>query len=367
MAFLIKPKIEEFKSVDEFINTYLINDDDLLFTNKTIYEAYFKNIKTNVFLYGDYGDGEPTDILVEKLYKDIKNINYKRVIAVGGGAIIDVGKLLALENISPVSDLFEGKTGVKRKCELLIIPTTCGTGSEVTAISILAITSKNTKLGLQNSELYPDKAILIPELLESLPYSVFATSSIDALVHAFESYTSPNATSYSKMFSLEAIKIILNAYKDIVLDKTKVNTHIRDLLIASNYAGIAFSNAGCALVHAMSYPLGAKYHVAHGESNYVFFTSVYKKYMSINKEGIIKELNIYLSKILECNIDECYEALASLLEHILHLKKMHEYGVSPSDIKEFVNIVITKQTRLTKNNYVSVTEKEIEEIYNSVY
>lgn len=367
MAFSLNTKIEEFNTTLDFINSYMINKNDIIFTNKAIYETYFKNVKAKVFLYNDYGDGEPSDILVEKLYEDIKNYPYNRVIAVGGGAIIDVAKLLVLENISPVGDLYDGKLEIKKKAELIVLPTTCGTGSEVTMISILALTKKNTKMGLSNPALYPDKAVLIPELLSTLPYKVFATSSIDALIHAFESFTSPNATTYSRLFSKEAIKIILNAYKDIVKDKDKVKDHIKELLVASNYAGIAFSNAGCALVHAMSYPLGAKYHVAHGESNYVFFTTVYKVYNSIDPNGIIKELNSYISEILGCTKENCYMALDNLLEGIIPLKKMHEYGVKEEDIIDFTNIVEFKQTRLTKNNYVKVDSKKISEIYKMVY
>lgn len=367
MSFSINTKIEEFDDVAKFVETYKINSNDLIFTNDVIYQNYFKNTKGKVFLYNDYGNGEPSDELVERLYKDIKDFNYNRVIAIGGGAILDVGKILALEDISPVDNLFNGTIEVKKGCEMIAIPTTCGTGSEVTNISILALLKKNTKLGLANPCLYPDKAVLIPTLLEGLPYKVFATSSIDALIHACESFTSPNATTYSKIFSREAIKIILNAYKDIALNKDHLKNNLRDLLVASNYAGIAFSNAGCALVHAMSYPLGAKYHVAHGESNYVLFMAVYKKYLTIKSDGAIDELFAFIAEILEVEKEKAIETLESLLKNILPLKQMSAYGATWEDIEEFVQIVVTKQGRLTKNNFVSVNEREIKEIYESVF
>lgn len=367
MSFSINTKIEEFADVNKFIENYKINNNDLIFTNDVIYKNYLKNTKAKVFLYNDYGNGEPSDELVERLYADIKDFNYNRVIAIGGGAILDVGKILALEDISPVDNLFNGTIEVKKGCEMIAVPTTCGTGSEVTNISILALIKKNTKLGLANVALYPDKAVLIPQLLEGLPYGVFATSSIDALIHACESFTSPNATSYSKIFSREAIKIILKAYKDIALCKDNVKRNLRDLLVASNYAGIAFSNAGCALVHAMSYPLGAKYHVPHGESNYVLFMAVYKKYLSIKSDGAIDELFSFIAEVLGCKKEDAIKELEALLENILPLKQMSKYGAVWEDIEEFVKIVVTKQGRLTKNNFVNVSEKQIKEIYESVF
>ena len=176
--------------------------------------------------------------------------------------------------------------GLTKARRLIIIPTTCGTGSEVTNISILNRTRLGTKQGLVSPAMFADHAVLIPEFLQSLPYSVFATSSIDALIHAVESYLSPSATPYTEMYSLQAMQDILRGYCQIA----ERGQHARfqssaEYLRASNYAGIAFSNSGCAAVHAMSYALGGKYHVAHGESNYQFFTDVLRKYQEKKPDG----------------------------------------------------------------------------------
>lgn len=108
--------------------------------------------------------------MVEAIYKDIKDISYKRVIAIGGGSVLDVSKLFVLKTISPVVDLFEHKLEFIKEKELILIPTTCGTGSEVTNISILELKAKHTKMGLAVDELYADYAVMIPELLEDLPF-----------------------------------------------------------------------------------------------------------------------------------------------------------------------------------------------------
>ncbi|WP_178842181.1 4-hydroxybutyrate dehydrogenase [uncultured Treponema sp.] len=367
-TFKIVPEITEYSDVCDFCRDFALNPGDLFFMSRSS-EKYFEG-KLNgatVIYRNDYGSGEPTDTMVEKIWEDVKDIPYTRVIAVGGGTIIDVAKLLALETFHPVLDLYDKKIPAKRTRELVIVPTTCGTGSEVTNISILELTVRHTKMGLAADALYPDHAVLIPELLESLPYRFFATSSIDALVHAMESFLSPKATSISRQFSLKATEIILTNYlklissgKDILIDCLK------DFLLASTYAGIAFGNAGTGYVHAMSYSFGGTYHVPHGEANYVLFTAVFKTYQKMNPNGAIKILNSKLKEILNCREDEVYEKLEEVLNAILPLKPMSFYGAKKEDLEVFSKNTTEVQTRLTANGYISFTESQVRKIYESV-
>lgn len=368
--FFIKPTIKMLDTVQELCDTYKIGDGDLVFASNSTYERYFKD-KINgatIINYRKYGSGEPTDLMVEGICKEVKNITYNRVFAIGGGTILDVAKLFALKNVSPVVDLYDGKLEIKKEKELILIPTTCGTGSEVTNIAILELTTKNTKMGLAVDELYADEAVLIPELVESLPFKFFTTSSIDALIHSIESYTSPKANPFTQMFSKKAMKMILETYKVIAKEGEEARKPLIDqVLLASTYAGIAFGNAGCAAVHAMSYPLGAAYHVPHGEANYAMFTGVYKKYQEIDPEGSIKELNKYLSEILECKPEEVYEEIEVLLNHLIPKKALHEYGVKKEELKEFTEVVMTKQGRLMANNYVKLDQETVYGIYKELY
>ena len=128
--------------------------------------------------------------MIEKILCDVKKINYKRVIGIGGGSVLDIAKLLVLKEFSSISDLFEKKITPEKDKELILIPTTCGTGSEVTNITIAKITKIHSKFGLAHDSLYANNAVLIPFLLNEMPYEVFASSSLDALVHAVESYLS---------------------------------------------------------------------------------------------------------------------------------------------------------------------------------
>ena len=367
--FSIHPTIKMLDSADEFCERYAIGKGDLVFVSGSTYQRYFEGKIDNahVINYRKYGKGEPTDLMAEGIYKDIKDLDYKRVIAIGGGTILDLAKLFTLKNISPVTDLFEKKLDILREKELVLVPTTCGTGSEVTNVSILELTVRNTKFGLAADELFADEAVLIPQLLENLPFRFYATSSIDALIHAIESYTSPRATAFSKLFSKRAMEIILNTYKVIAKEGENARRkNLGDMLIASCYGGIAFGNAGTAAVHAMSYPLGAAYHVPHGEANYAMFTGVYEKYMEKNPHGSIKELNEFLAGILDCDPAQVYPEIDKLL-NLIPQKPLSSYGMKKEDIESFTDVVLTKQGRLTRNNYVELTKEDYISIYTKLF
>ncbi|KNZ40199.1 4-hydroxybutyrate dehydrogenase [Acetobacterium bakii] len=369
--FRIVPTIQQFDNCKELCQNFQIGKGDLVFVSEGTYERYFKHhIDREAYFvnYRKYGKGEPTDIMVESIYADIKDYKFNRVFGIGGGTILDVAKLFALKTTVPVVDLFNKKLEIVKDKELILIPTTCGTGSEVTNISILELTSIRSKFGLAVDELYADYAALVPELLEHLPMEFFAASSIDALIHGIESYTSPKANDFTKLFSKKAMEMILRGYKIIAENgKEARKPLLKDFMMASAFAGVAFGNAGCAAVHAMSYPLGANYHVPHGEANYVMFTEVYKAYQSMKPDGTIRELNIFLADILECEPNEIYNEIENLLNHIIMKKALHEYGVKEEELENFTDEVMTKQTRLMANNYVPFSREQILAIYKSLY
>ncbi len=178
---MIKPEIYHFDTVRAFAEEFQIGEGDLVVTNEYIYKPFFGelNLKCDVIFQEKYGQGEPSDDMVEAMYKDIHG-EHRRVIAVGGGTVIDISKLFAFKEVSPVLDLYDGK-----------IPS------------------------VKDKEL-----VLVPEPLESLPFGVFATSSIDALVHAVESSLSPKGNQTTRMFGYKAIEMILAGYQEIALSLT---------------------------------------------------------------------------------------------------------------------------------------------------
>lgn len=367
--FLLKPAIYKYETCQQFAKEFKLGKGDLVVTNEYIYEPYFgtQNLGCDVIFQERYGNGEPSDDMVEAMVKDMGG-PYQRVIAIGGGTVLDISKLFALKYVSPVLDLYDGKLPVQKDKSLVLVPTTCGTGSEVTNISILALNSRGTKKGLAVDEMYGDSAVLIPELLKGLPFRFFATSSIDALVHAVESSLSPKGNEYTRMFGYKAIEMILKGYLHIQEYGPEARIPLLgDFLLASNYAGIAFGNAGCAAVHALSYPLGATCHVAHGEANYAMFTAVMKNYMELKKDGEIEKLNRFIARILECGEQEVYERLEALLNTLLPKKALREYGVRQADLEEFTQSVMENQGRLMANNFVPLDKDRVYKIYSECY
>lgn len=366
---IFRPSLFKFETCKEFSEAFDLKKGDLILTNQYIYDPYFGKLGLEVetIFQEQYGAGEPTDIMVDAIIEDAMKKGCKRIIAIGGGTIIDIAKVLSISAGESVDELYDLPVKEK-KHPLIIIPTTCGTGSEVTNISIINRTRLGVKMGLTGEALFADSAVLIPELLEGLPFPVFATSSIDALVHAVESSLSPKATAYTKLFSYKAIEIIISGFQILVKEgKDTLKELLENFLIASNYAGLAFGTAGCAAVHALSYPLGGTYHVPHGESNYAVFTGVLKNYMEIKQDGEIEALNEYIAGLLECDVDEVYEKLEDLLNQILQKKALHEYGVKEEELEVFTKSVMETQGRLMANNFVPLDEERVLKIYKELY
>jgi len=366
---MIKPAIYQIATCEEFASEFQLGKEDLILTNEYIFAPAFRalNLPCHVIFQENYGTGEPSDDMVEAIYQDLPK-NYRRVIAIGGGGILDVAKLLALKYISPILDLYDGKKEIIKDKELILVPTTCGTGSEVTNISILALNSRGTKKGLATDAMFADSAVLIPELLKELPFRFFATSSIDALIHAIESSLSPKANQMTQLFGYKAIEIILRGFMEIRAHGPEARIPLLEqFLIASNFAGIAFGNAGCAAVHALSYPLGAVYHVAHGEANYAMFTGVMNKYMSIKSDGEIARLNKFIADILQCDLSNTYEELENLLNVLIPKKPLREYGMTEADLQGFTESVRDNQQRLMANNFVPLSDEQVYDIYRTLY
>ena len=367
---IFRPKLYRFDTCAEFAEAFALGKDDLVLTLHSVFTPYFDTEKTPVqtLFLDDYGKGEPTDDVVNAVIQKAAALTYTRLVAIGGGSVLDTAKVIAVSEGRHTDALYENRETLKKSVPLVLVPTTCGTGSEVTNIAIMTRQKLGVKMGLTSEATYGDYAVLIPELLKSIPFSVFATSSIDALVHAVESYLSPNATPYTRILSKEAICRIITGYQQLLqAGKEHLPEFTDQFLFSSNIAGLAFGTAGCAAVHAMSYPLSGVYHVAHGESNYAMFTGVLKKYMQIQSDGAIAALNELLSEQLHCEVGAVYDELENLLNRLLPKKALHEYGVKPEELPVFAENVIATQQRLMKNSFVPLNEETVLDIYRNLY
>ncbi|RQW63307.1 4-hydroxybutyrate dehydrogenase [Vibrio viridaestus] len=366
----IQPTIHKFEAFSEFATEFNLSSTDVIVVNDSIFNKFIKQLNLNSIFISPkkYGKGEPSDEIIDSVIKEAAQYQYQRVIAIGGGAVMDIAKFLVLDGISECLDVFENRTSFKKIRELIAIPTTCGTGSEVTAISVAEIKSKGTKMGTAIPEFLPDHAVMIPQLLKDMPYKVFAFSTLDALVHASESYVSPNSNAYTELFAEKAITLILQGYLTLKeKGKEYYSEIIEDFLIGSNYAGIAFGNTGVGAVHALAYPLGANYHVAHGECNYEFFTPVFKLYNEKAPEGKISQFNALIASILNVEKSDVYAVMDELFDFIWEKQKLNTFGMNESETVEFAEGVAVKQVRLLANNYVPLSVDELASVYKETY
>lgn len=371
-AFQIVPSITEYARFADFAQEAKLGANDLILTNEYIYEPAISalGLGCQTLFQEKYGAGEPSDVMVDAILDALRDSQYDRIIAVGGGTIIDIAKVLAVANPTDTVDgLYDRMLKLTKVHPLIIVPTTCGTGSEVTNISIINRTTKGVKMGLVSPAMFASEAALVPGLLASLPYFVFATSSIDAMIHSVESYLSPNACALSETFSERALHLILQGWRAAVAagggDAWKARA--TDFLRASNYAGIAFGHAGCAAVHALSYPLGSVHHIPHGQANQLLFADVMRKYQDKKPVGKINQLEDLLGAELGIEPVFALETLYTLMDDILKKEPLHMHGITADELPVFTKNVIATQQRLLGNNYVPLTEEDMLSIYQKAF
>lgn len=199
------------------------------------------------------------------------------IVAFGGGSPLDVAKGVAVLVTygGKITDYEGGGKVPGPVVPMIAIPTTAGTGSEVTAFSVITDHSRNYKLSVASNYLLPAYAILDPELISTVPKGTAAACGIDAMVHALESYVSKAASPFSEMFSLRALELIGESIRDYVKDR-KNKTAAERMLMGSLFAGIAFSHARLGDVHAMSHPISAIFDIPHGVANAIILPEVVK-------------------------------------------------------------------------------------------
>ncbi len=367
--FKLKTIVHEFACFASFAEAFELGERDLVITNQFLYEPFMAslNLPSTFVMQERYGTGEPSDEMMDAILADIRGQEYDRVVAVGGGTVIDIAKLFVLRGVERTLDAFDRKLPLVKDKQLVVVPTTCGTGSEVTNISIAEIKSRQTKMGLADDAILADDAVLIPELLRGLPFRFWAAASIDALIHAVEAYVSPRSNAYSRMFSRTAIETILGAFVEVAQDPEARHRWAGAMLTAANMAGVAFGNVGVGAVHALSYPLGGVYHVPHGEANYQLFTEVFKVYRTKDASGLLLELEHHLARCLGSSLPDVYEALDALLGQLIARQPLRAYGMQEHECQSFALAVIDTQQRLLRNNWVDLSQAEIEAIYRRLY
>ena len=300
-----------------------------------------------------------------------KEFNATGVIGFGGGSSMDVAKLCALL-IGSNEDIEEawGVANAKGpRLPLVLYPTTAGTGSEVTPISIITV-GGDEKKGVSSPVILPDLAILDPDLTIGLPSHITAATGIDAMVHAIEGYASKSVNNniMSKMLAKEALSILGRSIKKAVFEGTDINART-DMLLGSMMAGMAFGNSPVAGVHALAYPLGGTFHIPHGLSNSLVLPHVLRfNIVDENASRLYAELAPYLFPKMDISSNDkevsikFIDNLASLSKELGLEQKLRGLNI-PEDACAKMASDAMKQSRLLINNPREIKEKDAFDIY----
>jgi alcohol dehydrogenase len=293
------------------------------------------------------------------------------VVGIGGGSAMDLGKAIAV--IAANRGKAEDYLGLNKVpgpgLPKVMIPTTAGTGAEVTFTAVFIRRKLQKKEGMNSPFLYPELALLDPELTLTLPPHPTAATGIDALCHAIESYTSINASPMSEVMSLEAIRLISDNLRTAVHDGTNIEAR-EALLLGSLYAGLGLANAGVTAVHSLSYPLGGKYGVSHGLANTIMLPKVMAFNLPGNLEKFADIAALMGEKVEDLPLREAaylaVEAVESLIEDCGILTTLEELGIPQEDFPELAKVAMTVARPLA-NNPCKMTPEQMVEIYQECY
>ncbi|MEF2097340.1 iron-containing alcohol dehydrogenase [Bacillus sp. CFBP9009] len=314
---------------------------------------------------------EPPFENLEQMVTQMEGKGYDLLVGVGGGSALDITKVLSvmLTNKGNVRDMVGIEKIENPGVPTILVPTTSGTGSEVTYNAIFTDTRDMVKKGIVSPYLLPKVAIVDAELTLTLPPAVTAATGMDALVHAVESYTAIRADELTDGIALQAIKLISRSLRKAVYNGKDLKAR-EDMAMGSLLAGISLGNAGVGAVHALAYPLGGKFKVPHGVANSLLLPFV-MKYNAVADLEKFAEVAVAMGENVEGlsireAADRAVQALAQLSEDVGIPASLKDVGVTPSDIPALAEEA-SKVDRLLNNNPRWLTVKEIQKIYEEAY
>ncbi|ASM71758.1 MULTISPECIES: iron-containing alcohol dehydrogenase [Roseobacteraceae] len=331
--------------------------------------ASLKTAGVTVTVFADV-KADPPEVVILQATEAAKGMN--GVIGLGGGSSIDVAKLAALLACSgeTLADCYGVGMAKGPRLPLIAVPTTSGTGSEVTPISIVT-TGASEKMGVVSPLIIPDVALLDPELTRDLPAHVTAATGIDAMVHAIESYASasPNNNPVSRALAVEALRLMGGALERAVKEPHDMAAR-GDMLLGSLLAGQAFANSPVAAVHALAYPIGGHFKVPHGLSNALVLPHVLR-FNAVTAPTLYAELaGITFPDLAGLEGQAAATAFADALQDLSTRcglqKGLRDVGIGQDDLPMLARDAMN-QTRLLVNNPRPLDEADAQAIYEAAW
>ena len=331
----------------------------------------FNATGTEFSIFSDVVADPPEEVILNAV-DEAKRLHIDAVIGFGGGSSLDVAKIIAVlshpNQTQTISELYGVNQAQSPRLPLILVPTTAGTGSEVTPISIVT-TGKTTKTGIVSPVLYADTAILDATFTQGLPAHITAATGIDAMVHAIEAYTSKlKKNFYSDLLAKQALDL-LNQNLKLVLEQPQNLEARQKMLLGSMLAGQAFANAPVGAVHALAYPLSGHYHLSHGHTNAIVLVETLK-FNAPQAKKYYAELMQWIDPYSKGNTDGLCDLFIDHMERHVSQSglslKLNELGVQESDLEMLANDAM-QQTRLLQNNPRALSYADALSIYQAIY
>ncbi|MFI3172771.1 MAG: iron-containing alcohol dehydrogenase [Eubacteriales bacterium] len=334
-------------------------------------EQALKNKGVEYVIYSEI-NGEPTDVMLVDGISLFKKESCDFLVALGGGSPIDAMKAIAamIDRDDKISS-YMGKEIVGKLPSMVAIPTTAGTGSEVTQFTIISDTEKGVKMLLRGKVLMPNVAIIDPQFTMTAPPKITAATGLDALCHAVEAYTSKKSQKMSDTFAISAVKRILE-YLPIVYKEGNNEAAREQMSLAALEAGVAFNNSSVTLIHGMSRPIGALFHIAHGLSNAMLIKvclnfalpGAYEKFAELGRS--VKVASVTDSdEVAGRKFLDKVEELVVMLE----APTLEEYGVNKEEFSSMISKMASDAmiSGSPQNTQREITQSDIEELYKELW
>ncbi len=313
---------------------------------------------------------EPSVETTDKATEIAKKTECDSIIGVGGGSCLDVAKAVSVLITNPGSAAdYQGLGLVKNKgLPKIMIPTTAGTGSEVTFTAVLIRRKDGVKGGINDPKLFPEACILDPLLTVSMPPNITAATGMDALTHALEAFVSKQASPFSDMFAVKALNMISRWLRVATYNPNNIEAR-GNMLLASYYGGIALANAGVGLCHSLAYPLGSMFNVPHGVANALLIPYVVKfnAFASPQKYSLVAKIldsSISNSLSLWDKAQACSILLQELIEDLSLPVKLKDLNIpiKKEDIPKMAEKAMNVK-RPIENNPRPVSKEDCIKIY----